>query len=221
MVIAIDGPSGAGKSEISRALSARLGVAYLDTGALYRAVGLKALESGVALDDEAAIEHMLGGTSLSAECRPGSLTRVLLDGRDVTGQLRGQDAADAASRLSTLGAVRAWLLDRQRALASERDAILDGRDIGTQVFPDAEVKVYLTASAEVRALRRLEQLRASGRKAKYADVLREVNERDERDMNRALSPLRRADDAVLIDSSGMTIEEVLNAILALVERARS
>lgn len=223
MVIAIDGPSGAGKSEISRRLAARLGIAYLDTGALYRAVGLKALQTGVAPDDAAALGAMLLNTELDAVCSQGGAPRVLLDGRDVTGELYTQQVADMASRVSAQGPVRAWLLERQRELARARDAILDGRDIGTQVFPNAEVKIFLTASAEVRARRRVAQLRAAGRPAEYDEVLREVNERDERDTNRALSPLRRADDAALIDSSDMTIDEVVEAILnrALQARARS
>ena len=222
MVIAIDGPSGAGKSEISRRLAARLGIAYLDTGALYRAVGLKALQTGVAPDDAAALGAMLLNTELDAVCSQGGAPRVLLDGRDVTGELYTQQVADMASRVSAQGPVRAWLLERQRELARARDAILDGRDIGTQVFPNAEVKIFLTASAEVRARRRVAQLRAAGRPAEYDEVLREVNERDERDTNRALSPLRRADDAALIDSSDMTIDEVVEAILnrALQARAR-
>lgn len=221
MVIAIDGPSGAGKSEISRRLAARLGIAYLDTGALYRAVGMKAFEEGVSPEDEAALSDMLSGTELDAVCSQGGAPRVLLDGRDVTDELRTQVIADMASRVSAQGVVRAWLLDRQRELARARDAILDGRDIGTQVFPDAEVKIYLTASAGVRAQRRMDQLCAAGRPAEYGDVLREVNERDERDMNRAVSPLRRAEDAYLIDSSDMTIDEVVDAILNRVAQARA
>lgn len=220
MVIAIDGPAGAGKSDISKMLAARLGFAYLDTGAMYRAIALKALRGGVALDDSAALSDMLAHTELDVRCSREGAPEVVLDGEDVTGLLRTQQVGDAASRVSALKLVRQWLLEAQRSIARSGDVIMDGRDIGTEVLPDAEVKIYLTASCEVRARRRLAQLLQKGEHAGLDDVVREVRERDERDMTRDVSPLRQADDAVLVDSSDMTREEVVEAIMERVGAAR-
>ncbi|MGI6183613.1 MAG: (d)CMP kinase [Candidatus Fimadaptatus sp.] len=220
MVIAIDGPAGAGKSDISKMLAARLGFAYLDTGAMYRAIALKALRGGVALDDSAALSDMLAHTELDVRCSREGAPEVVLDGEDVTGLLRTQQVGDAASRVSALKLVRQWLLEAQRSIARSGDVIMDGRDIGTEVLPDAEVKIYLTASCEVRARRRLAQLLQKGEHAGLDDVMREVRERDERDMTRDVSPLRQADDAVLVDSSDMTREEVVEAIMERVGAAR-
>lgn len=219
MVIAIDGPAGAGKSEISKQLAAKLGFAYLDTGAMYRAIGLKALRQGTPLDDADALGNILDNTVLDVRCSAKGSPVILLDGEDVTDEAHTQRAGDAASRVSALPVVRAWLLGKQRALAAGGNVILDGRDIGTKVLPNAEVKIYLTASADVRARRRVNQLIEKGQEADYETVLREVCERDTLDMNRAISPLRRADDAHLIDSSDMTIEQVVDAIMQYVNRA--
>lgn len=219
MRIAIDGPAGAGKSVISALVAERTGFGRLDTGAMYRALGLKALRAGVDVDDAQALEAMLAATELDVRCVEGE-TRVLLDGEDVSAAIRTQEVSAAASHVSAVGPVRGWLLGKQRAIAAAGDVIMDGRDIGTHVLPDAEVKIYLTASDEVRARRRLDQLRESGAQASYEDVLREVRERDRRDMTREISPLRRADDACLVDSSDMTIEQVVDAIMARVEAAR-
>lgn len=221
MVIAIDGPAGAGKSDISKMLAAQLGFAYLDTGAMYRAIALKALRGGVALDDSAALGDMLACTELDVRCSREGAPEVVLDGEDVTGLLRTQQVGDAASRVSALKLVREWLLEAQRSIARSGDVIMDGRDIGTEVLPDAEVKIYLTASCEVRARRRLAQLLQKGEHAELDDVMREVRERDERDMTRDVSPLRQADDAVLVDSSDMTREEVVKAIMNCVSAARA
>lgn len=221
MVIAIDGPAGAGKSDISKMLAAQLGFAYLDTGAMYRAIALKALRGGVALDDSAALGDMLACTELDVRCSREGAPEVVLDGEDVTGLLRTQQVGDAASRVSALKLVREWLLEAQRSIARSGDVIMDGRDIGTEVLPDAEVKIYLTASCEVRARRRLAQLLQKGEHAELDDVMREVRERDERDMTRDVSPLRQADDAVLVDSSDMTREEVVQAIMNCVSAARA
>lgn len=220
MVIAIDGPAGAGKSDISKMLAARLGFAYLDTGAMYRAIALKALRGGVALDDSAALSDMLAHTELDVRCSREGAPEVVLDGEDVTGLLRTQQVGDAASRVSALKLVRQWLLEAQRSIARSGDVIMDGRDIGTEVLPAAEVKIYLTASCEVRARRRLAQMLQKGEHAGLDDVMREVRERDERDMTRDVSPLRQADDAVLVDSSDMTREEVVEAIMERVGAAR-
>lgn len=219
MMIAIDGPAGAGKSEISTRLAERTGFGRLDTGAMYRALGLKALRMGVDVDDEAALCEMLRATDLDVRCVAGD-TRVLLDGEDVSALIRTQEAGAAASHVSAVRAVRAWLLGKQRAIAAAGDVIMDGRDIGTQVLPGAEVKIYLTASDEVRARRRLAQLAQKGERATLEEVLCEVRERDRRDMTRAISPLRRAEDAYLLDSSDMTIEQVVDAIMARVDAAR-
>lgn len=221
MVIAIDGPAGAGKSDISKMLAAQLGFAYLDTGAMYRAIALKALRGGVELDDSAALGDMLACTELDVRCSREGAPEVVLDGEDVTGLLRTQQVGDAASRVSALKLVRQWLLEAQRSIARSGDVIMDGRDIGTEVLPDAEVKIYLTASCEVRARRRLAQLLQKGEHAELDDVMREVRERDERDMTRDVSPLRQADDAVLVDSSDMTREEVVKAIMDCVSAARA
>ena len=221
MVIAIDGPAGAGKSDISKMLAAQLGFAYLDTGAMYRAIALKALRGGVELDDSAALGDMLACTELDVRCSREGAPEVVLDGEDVTGLLRTQQVGDAASRVSVLKLVREWLLEAQRSIARSGDVIMDGRDIGTEVLPDAEVKIYLTASCEVRARRRLAQLLQKGEHAELDDVMREVRERDERDMTRDVSPLRQADDAVLVDSSDMTREEVVKAIMDCVSAARA
>ena len=219
MVIAIDGPAGAGKSDISKMLAAQLGFAYLDTGAMYRAIALKALRGGVELDNSAALGDMLACTELDVRCSREGAPEVVLDGEDVTGLLRTQQVGDAASRVSALKLVREWLLEAQRSIARSGDVIMDGRDIGTEVLPDAEVKIYLTASCEVRARRRLAQLLQKGEHAELDDVMREVRERDERDMKRDVSPLRQADDAVLVDSSDMTREEVVKAIMDCVSAA--
>lgn len=221
MVIAIDGPAGAGKSDISKMLAAQLGFAYLDTGAMYRAIALKALRGGVELDNSAALGDMLACTELDVRCSREGAPEVVLDGEDVTGLLRTQQVGDAASRVSALKLVREWLLEAQRSIARSGDVIMDGRDIGTEVLPDAEVKIYLTASCEVRARRRLAQLLQKGEHAELDDVMREVRERDERDMKRDVSPLRQADDAVLVDSSDMTREEVVKAIMNCVSAARA
>lgn len=221
MMIAIDGPAGAGKSEISRGLAAKLGFAYLDTGAMYRAIGLKAMRLGAPLDEESSLAAILDNTALEVHCSVNGAPVILLDGENVTETLRRQDVGDAASHVSALPVVRAWLLDKQRTLAASGNVIMDGRDIGTQVLPNAEVKIYLTASPKVRAQRRVDQLKEKGQNADYDAVLREVCERDERDMNRAISPLRRADDAHLVDSSDMTIPEVVAAIMKYVNKAEA
>ncbi len=211
-VIAIDGPAGAGKSTLAAYLARRFGFLNLETGAMYRALALKALESATALDDEAALVRLAGNTRIVLESRPDDSSRVLLDGRDVTARIREKDVADAASQVSVHPRVRAWMVERQRTLGESGGVVMEGRDIGTHVFPDAEVKIFLDAADTVRGQRRFLQEAGSDRirdgERTPEAVLSAVRERDERDRNRASSPLEPADDAVHLDTSAMTLDEV-------------
>lgn len=212
--IAIDGPAGAGKSTIAKEIAKMLKIIYVDTGAMYRAIGLKALRRGFDPGDAEKIVPMLNDTSVSIEYRDG-VQHIVLDGEDVTGFIRTQEVANAASVVSTLPAVREKLVDIQRKLARNQSTVMDGRDIGTHVLPNTPYKFFVTASAQVRAERRyLEYERKgilNGRSVK--DILQEILERDERDSTRAASPLRPAENAVVIDTSNMTVEEAVNAVL--------
>ena len=218
--IAIDGPVGAGKSTIADEVSRRLGILHLDTGAMYRAVGLAVTGQGIDPQDEAAVTALCekGGAHVDVRYENGAQV-TLVNGQDVTGLIRTQEAGTAASAVSRYPAVRRMLVARQRELAKEQPMLLDGRDIGTVVLPDAPVKVYLTASPEARAQRRLNQLREKGEDADFADILAEVNARDHQDMTRDVDPLRQAEDATLVDSSDLTVEETVQAILKLAEAA--
>lgn len=211
-VVALDGPVASGKSTVARAVAAGLGYVYLDTGAMYRAVGLLATEAGVALDDEAAVVAL----ALAAPLRFGGDGRLFVGERDVSAAIRTLDAGSAASLVSALPGVRRVLVDQQRALARDIDIVMEGRDIGTNVFPDAEIKVFLTARPDVRAARRATELQARGEEVDVAQVLAALVERDRRDSTREVAPLRRADDAVAIDTSDMTLNDVVRAVLALV-----
>lgn len=215
IVIAIDGPAGAGKSTIARHLARRFGLLNLETGAMYRAFALKALRSEVSLDDQVALERLAQETSIDLE--PGDdENRVLLDGEDVTGQIRNRTVTDAASRVSVVPAVRASMVRRQQELGSKRGVVMEGRDIGTVVFPNAEVKIFLDAAPEVRGMRRFEQLGTNAPR-QPGEVIRDLRARDERDRNRTDSPLRPARDAVLLDSTNMTLEEAVQAAESTVE----
>ena len=218
--IAIDGPVGAGKSTIADEVSRRLGILHLDTGAMYRAVGLAVTGHGIDPQDEAAVTALCekGGAHVDVRYENGAQV-TLVNGQDVTGLIRTQEAGTAASAVSRYPAVRRMLVARQRELAKEQPMLLDGRDIGTVVLPDAPVKVYLTASPEARAQRRLNQLREKGEDADFAAILAEVNARDHQDMTRDVDPLRQAEDATLVDSSDLTFEETVQAILKLAEAA--
>ena len=218
--IAIDGPVGAGKSTVADEVARRLGILHLDTGAMYRAVGLAALDAGVDPDDEAAVEALCreGGARVDVRYENGAQT-TLLNGQDVSGRIRSQEAGTAASAVSRYAPVRRMLVESQRAIARRRPMLLDGRDIGTVVLPDAPVKVYLTAAPEARAERRLKQLLEKGEQASFDEILREVNARDKQDMTRETDPLRQAEDAVVVDSSHLTFEETVEAILRLAEAA--
>ncbi len=207
LVVAIDGPGGAGKSTVARTVAERLGFEYLDTGAMYRAVGLLAAEAGVALDDEAAVTRVAAAAGLRF-----SGGRLFAGDRDLSEAIRTLAMGEAASRVSALPAVRRLLVEQQRALAREAGVVMEGRDIGTNVFPDAPLKVYLTADPAVRAERRRRELVAAGQQAGLDEVLDAVLERDGRDSSRTVAPLRKADDAVEVDTSVMTFEEVVATV---------
>lgn len=210
--IAIDGPSAAGKSTIAKKLAKRLGYVHLDTGAMYRCTGYKALNSGIALEDEQAVCAMLKETEITLTPQG----TVYLDGKDVSTDIRRDEISLAASRVSALPQVRKDLVDRQRKMAEQKGFIMDGRDIGSVVLPDAQVKVFMTASAEARAKRRYDQNIAQGIPSEsLAEITEEIRQRDERDTTRSASPLVQAKDAVLIDTSDMSIDEVCEAIYRL------
>lgn len=215
-IVAIDGPAGAGKSTIARGVAEALGFTRVDTGAIYRSVTLAALERG--LKSEAELERMI--PQLQLEFRPQS---IHCDGVDVTHRIRTPEVSEATSRFSAYPAVRAALLGLQRdlAVACDEGAVLEGRDIGTVVFPEADLKVFLTASAEERARRRRAEMLEKGENARYDDILASIQSRDERDTQRAVAPLRQADDAVGIDSTKMTVAEVVETIAQLVRERRA
>jgi cytidylate kinase len=213
-VVAVDGPVGSGKSTVARRVAARLGYVYLDTGAMYRAVGLLATEAGVGLDDEDAVVVL----ARSARLRFDGDGRLFAGARDVSAAIRTLEMGAAASRVSALPGVRELLVEEQRRLAGDTDIVMEGRDIGTNVFPDAAVKIYLTARPEVRAARRAAELREQGDHVDDAQVLAALQERDRRDSTRALAPLRKAADAVELDTTGLTLDEVVEAVVGIAER---
>ncbi len=214
--IAIDGPAGAGKSTIARLLAKRKGYVYVDTGAMYRALALYFLEQGIRPEDREAVVDACRKAEVAISYEDG-VQQIYLNGRNVTSQIREEAVGNMASVTSAIPEVRARLLDLQRQLAKEQDVVMDGRDIGTYVLPEAQVKVYLTASVETRADRRYKELTEKGVSCDYEEIARDIHERDERDMNREVAPLRQAEDAVLVDSSDMTIEEVVEKIEGLCE----
>ena len=209
--IAIDGPAGAGKSSVAKAVAAKLGFIYVDTGALYRSIGVNALRHGIKTDDADAIIALLPETKVELRYIDGA-QRVFLNGEDVSEAIRMPEASMAASNVSAIPAVRTFLLDLQRDMAKNNNVIMDGRDIGTVILPDAQYKFFLTASAEVRADRRFKELKEKGIDVDYNALLEEIIQRDYNDSHRETAPLRQADDAILIDSSNMTLEESINAI---------
>lgn len=215
--VAIDGPAGAGKSTIAKKLAVKLGCIYVDTGALYRTIAYSVLKNGIDPNDKVAVTDNLVKIKIDIVYDNG-VQKVLLDGEDVSGFIRTENVSKTASVTSAIPEVRSYLLGLQRRLAEQTSVVMDGRDIGTVVLPDANVKIFLTASAEERANRRYKELVEKGEKADYNEVLTEIKERDERDMNRAVAPLKRADDAVLIDSSDMTVDEVVAAMEKTVGR---
>ena len=218
LTIAIDGPSGAGKSTIADAVCEKLNILHLDTGAMYRAVGICALELGIDPMDEAAVSRMCeeGKVLVDVKYQNGK-QQTILNGNDVSSLIRTQEVGSAASAVSRYVPVRSMLVRRQQELAAAQPMLLDGRDIGTVVLPDATVKIFLTASAEERARRRLLQLQEKGESASFEEVLAEVNARDLQDTTRDLTPLCQAEDAILVDSTALDFDETVQAILNIVE----
>ncbi len=216
IVITIDGPSGSGKGTLSQMLARHLGYHLLDSGALYRLVALAAMKNGTDLDSEDAVAHVATGLDVIFSLENAGSAQILLEGIKVTDAIRQEAVSMAASKIAAYPSVRAALLDRQRAFAVAPGLIADGRDMGTTVFPAAQVKLFLTASAEARAERRYKQLCTKGEFVDMAELVRDIRERDERDSNRAISPLRPASEAVIIDSTAMTIDEVFAKMLAAI-----
>ncbi len=219
MVIAIDGPSGAGKSTTARMLAGRLGYVYIDTGAMYRAIGWKAKCEGIDPVDEARLADLCSKTVVTIK-KDNSNPRFYVDGSDVSGEIRTPEMGMMASAVSKSPAVRARLLLLQRDLGRNGGVVMDGRDIGTVVFPDADVKFYLDASIEERGRRRYLELRAKGMDVDRARITKEIAERDLQDSTRAIAPLKKADDAIVIDSSGISIDQVLDRMLSEIAKVR-
>ena len=217
--IGIDGPVGAGKSTVADAVAAKLGILHLDTGAMYRALGLTALRQNIDVQDEQSIVDLCGKLKISVSHEADG-QHTFVEGEDVTGLIRTQEVGMAASTVSRYAEVRKAMVRLQQKLASETDMLLDGRDICTTVLPNATAKIYLTASAEERARRRFLELQKKGCEESFEQVLQEVIKRDEQDMNRPVEPLRQAPDAVLVDSTNLSFDEVVDAILAIVEEKR-
>ena len=212
--IAIDGPAGAGKSTIAKRVAQKKGFIYVDTGAMYRGLAVHFLKNGIEPEDREGIIRACQNADVSIGYEDG-IQQIYLNGENITAQLREEAVGDMASKSSPISEVREKLLMLQRSLAKEKDVVMDGRDIGTNILPDADVKVYLTASAETRAKRRYDELAAKGEETDLAQIEEDIRKRDEQDMNRKIAPLKQAEDAVLVDSSHMTIDEVVQAILDL------
>lgn len=209
--VAIDGPGGTGKSTIAKAIASKFGLEYIDTGAMYRSMGLKALRTGVSPADEQAVAEMLKDTELDFRDN-----HMYLDGEDVGGHIRTNEISMAASDISKLPCVRAKADELSKYLAATRDVVMEGRDITTVVIPDAEVKIFMTAAPEIRAERRYKQLLDAGKDADYEQILDEIQKRDYQDSHRSLNPLRQAEDAELLDTSDMTMEEVIEAVSSII-----
>ena len=213
--VAIDGPSGAGKSTVARAAAARLGYVYVDTGAMYRAIGLAVCRKGISGDDTASIVATLPEVRLDIRYEDGA-QHILLCGEDVSDAIRTPEIAKYASRVSAVPEVRQFLLETQRDMAKNGNILMDGRDIGTVILPDAPVKIFLTASAEARAQRRYLELHEKGQSITFDEVLHDIQQRDEQDMTRAVAPLKQAADAVLLDTSDISLEQSIEAVLRII-----
>lgn len=216
--VAIDGPAGAGKSSISRKVAGQLGYIYVDTGALYRTVAVKVLECGLTANEKAEVVNLLDTTKVGIEFKDGEQCMVL-DGNDVTDKIRTPEVSMLASAVSAIPEVRSYLLDTQRRLAHENNVIMDGRDIGTVVLPDANVKIFLTATPEDRAQRRYDELILKGLDVNYDDVLSDIKKRDYNDSHRAVAPLKPAPDSIYADTTGNTFEESVTLIKSIIEKA--
>ncbi len=214
--VAVDGPAGAGKSTVSRAAAKAMGYIYVDTGALYRAVGVNALRNGIDTKDRQAVAESLTDISVNLVFENGE-QKVLLNGEDVSAEIRTPDASMAASDVSAVPKVRNFLFDLQRSIASNNNCIMDGRDIGTVVLPNANVKVFLTASPEERAMRRFRELSEKGSTVKYEEVLEDLIKRDYNDSHREVAPLKQADDAILLDTTGMTLEQSVESLIKIIK----
>jgi cytidylate kinase len=215
--IAIDGPSGAGKSTIAKALAEKLNILYLDTGAMYRAVGLKCIENNVLPEDAEAVLKLLKNTDIQV-LHSADGQRIVLDGRDVSGEIRMHEVSSYASRVSAIPEVRIRLVEMQREIAKKQPTVLDGRDIGTYVLPNAEVKIFLTASSHIRAERRTRELIKKGQTADFETIKADIEKRDHDDSTRKFAPLLQADDAELVDTSEMTIAEATKVIFDIVNK---
>ena len=216
--IAIDGPAGAGKSTIAKKLAADLGYVYVDTGAMYRAMAYYFLQNNIAADDEAAISAACPDVNVTIEYKDGA-QQVILNGENVNGVIRNEEVGNMASATSVYPVVRTKLVELQRQLAAKQSVIMDGRDIGTVVLPDANVKIYLTASSKVRAKRRYDELTAKGEKCDLDAIEQDIIDRDYRDMHRETSPLKQADDAVLLDSSDLDVDGVVAKMKEIIKEA--
>ncbi len=214
--IAIDGPSGAGKSTISRKAAEKFGFIYVDTGAIYRTIGLATKIRGVSLDDTAAVVALLPTLEIELKYNDAGEQHMYLDGNDVSRDIRLPEVSMLASKVSAIPAVREFLVDMQRGMAEKYDVIMDGRDIGTVILPNADLKIFLTADVRDRARRRYEELRTKGMEKPFDEVLAEMEKRDEQDTQRAAAPLKAADDAVLLDTSGNTLEESIDEVCRLI-----
>ncbi len=216
MNVAIDGPAGAGKSTIAKAAAAQLGYIYVDTGAIYRSVALYCIENGISSEDMEGVEKVLADIKPELKYIDGA-QHVFVNGEDVSGRIRTPEVSMATSKIAAIPAVRKFLFDIQRSIAAENDVIMDGRDIGTVVLPDAQLKIYLTASAESRARRRYDELIAKGEQVTFEAVLEDVKQRDYNDMNRETAPLKQADDAVLVDTTGLDLAQSIEAVMTLIK----
>ena len=215
--IAIDGPAGAGKSTLAQQLAEKLGFIYVDTGAIYRTVALAVLRAEMDPKDAGQVAGLLGGLDIRMDYGPDGEQRMFLNGEDVSGAIREHQVSGLASQVSAIPAVRDFLLDFQRRQAREHSVVMDGRDIGTVVLPEADVKIFLTAAPEARAKRRLLELQQRGQQADYEAVLRDIIQRDEQDANRPIAPLRQAEDARLLDTTRLNLEQSLEALVRLVK----